>query len=115
MMAHPEMVGGTKRLDTDVMRVGKGRIVVKGGAEGYYGIGLLSSGLGVALKMESGMENGADGRGRNAVVVEVLRQLGALDDEQVAALARYAAGPMKNHRGLVVGQVRPCFELSTHA
>lgn len=112
MMAHPQMVGGTKRLDTDVMRVGKGRIVVKGGAEGYYGIGLLSSGLGVALKMESGMEDGADGRGRNALVVEVLGQLGALDDEAVTALATYAAGPAKNHRGLTVGEVRPCLKLN---
>jgi L-asparaginase II len=109
MMAHPEMVAGTKRLDTDVMCAGKGRIVVKGGAEGYYGIGILTSpGLGVAIKMEDG-----DGeRGRNAVVVEVLRQLDALDDEGLTALARHAAGPMKNHRGLTVGEVRPCFQLT---
>ena len=108
MMAYPEMVAGTKRLDTDVMHAGKGRIVVKGGAEGYYGIGILTSpGLGVAIKMEDG-----DGeRGRNAVVVEVLRQLDALDDEGLTALARHAAGPMKNHRGLTVGEVRPCFQL----
>ncbi len=108
MMAFPEMVGGTRRLDTDVMRAGKGRIVVKGGAEGYYGIGLLQSpGLGVALKMEDGSE----GRGRNAVVVEALRQLGALDAQALAALEHYAAGPTQNHRKLIVGEVRPCFQL----
>jgi L-asparaginase II len=108
MLAYPEMVAGTHRLDTDVMRAGKGRVVVKGGAEGYYGIGLLSSGLGVAIKMEDG--DGA--RGRNAVVVETLWQLGALDDEDLAALSRYAAGPIKNHRGLIVGEMRPCFQLT---
>jgi L-asparaginase II len=109
MMSHPEMVGGTKRLDTDVMRVCQGRVVVKGGAEGYYGMGILSSpGLGVAVKME----DGDGGRGRNAVVVEVLRQLGALDEEGLAALGRYAAGPTRNHRGLVVGEVKPCFQLT---
>ena len=108
MMAYPEMVAGTKRLDTDVMRAGKGRIVVKGGAEGYYGLGLLPQGLGVALKME----DGDAGRGRNAVVVEALRQLGALDDQALAALSRYVAGPVKNHRGLVVGQMQPCFRLT---
>jgi len=70
------------------------------GAEGYYGIGLLGSpGLGVALKIEDGNEE----RGRNAVVTEVLRQLGALDDQALAALGRYAVGPTKNHRGLIVG------------
>jgi len=108
MMTCPEMVGGTRRLDTDVMRAGKGRVVVKGGAEGYYGMGLLSRGLGVALKLEGGDA----GRGRNAVVVEVLRQLGALDAEGLAALGHFAAGPFKNHRGLEVGQVRPCFQLT---
>jgi len=109
MMAHPEMVAGTKRLDTEVMYIGKGRIVVKGGAEGYYGIGILSSpGLGVAIKME----DGDGGRGRNAVVIEVLRQLDALNGEGLASLAHYAAGPMKNHRGLIVGEVRPCFQLT---
>jgi L-asparaginase II len=108
MMAYPEMVGGTRRLDTDVMRTCKGRVVVKGGAEGYYGIGILPLGLGVALKME----DGDAGRGRNAVVIEVLRQLGALDDEGLAALGRYAAGLTKNHRGLIVGQVQTCFQLT---
>jgi L-asparaginase II len=108
MMTYPEMVAGTHRLDTDVMRAGQGRIVVKGGAEGYYGIGLLGSpGLGVALKIEDGNE----GRGRNAVVVEVLRQLGALDDRAMAALRRYAVGPTKNHRGLIVGETRACFDI----
>jgi len=108
MMAYPEMVGGTKRLDTDVMRAGKGRVVVKGGAEGYYCMGILPLGLGVALKMEDGDAE----RGRNAVVVEVLRQLDALDDEGLAALTRHAARPMKNHRGLVVGQLQTCFQLA---
>ena len=108
MMAYPEMVAGTRRLDTDVMQAGHGRIVVKGGAEGYYGIGLLGSpGLGVALKIEDGNEE----RGRNAVVVEVLRQLGALDDQALAALGRYAVRPTKNHRGLVVGEMRACFDI----
>jgi len=108
MMAYPEMVAGTRRLDTDVMQAGHGRIVVKGGAEGYYGIGLLGSpGLGVALKIEDGNEE----RGRNVVVVEVLRQLGALDDQALAALGRYAVGPTKNHRGLIVGEMRACFDI----
>jgi L-asparaginase II len=108
MMAHPEMVAGTKRLDTDVMRAGQGCIVVKGGAEGYYGLGLLPQGLGIALKLE----DGDAGRGRDAVVIEVLRQLGALDEKALAALSRYVAGPVKNHRGLVVGQMQPCFRLT---
>jgi len=56
MLAHPDMVAGTRRLDTDVMRACQGRVVVKGGAEGYYCMGVLSSpapgapGLGIAIR-----------------------------------------------------------------
>jgi L-asparaginase II len=64
--------------------------------------------LGVAIKMEDG--DGA--RGRNAGVVETLWQLGALDAEAMAALSRYASGPTKNHRGLIVGEMRSCFQLT---
>lgn len=108
MMAHPDMVAGTQRLDTDIMRASQGRIVVKGGAEGYYCMGLLPQRLGIAFKMEDGDAS----RGRNAVAVEVLRQLDALGEEALAALNRYVAGPVKNHRGLIVGELAPCFQLT---
>jgi hypothetical protein len=45
------------------------------------------------------------------VVVEVLRQLGALDEDGLAALGRFAGGPSKNLRGLTVGRVQACFNL----
>lgn len=49
MMAYPEMVGGPDRFDTTLMRVGKGKILVKGGAEGYQAVGLLPGALGPDL------------------------------------------------------------------
>ena len=108
MMTYPEMVAGTRRLDTEIMRACKGRVVVKGGAEGYYGLGILPLGLGIALKLE----DGDAGRGRNAVVVQVLKQLGALDGAALASLERHAAGPTKNHRGLIVGEMQTSFQLT---
>jgi len=39
MQAHPEMVGGTGRFDTDLMRQMAPRLFCKGGAEGYYAWG----------------------------------------------------------------------------
>lgn len=117
MTGFPDMVGGTReRLDTEMMRVAGGRIVSKIGAEGVYTVGVLPSerfprGLGLALKIE----DGEDRRARPTVVIESLRQLGALDAEAHAALAPYASFAVRNHRGDKVGEVRASFELEPMA
>jgi L-asparaginase II len=111
--AHPELVGGTiERFDTEMMRAARGRIVSKVGAEGVYTAALLPSpewprGLGLAFKIE----DGEDRRARPTVAVESLRQLGVFDDAAMAALRPYATFPVRNHRGEVVGEIRPSFEL----
>ena len=113
MTGSPEMVGGThERLDTEMMRVTNGRIVSKIGAEGVYTVGVLPCGrfprgLGLALKIE----DGEDRRARPTVVVESLRQLGALDAEASAQLEPYASFTIRNHNGDAVGEVRAAFEL----
>lgn len=113
MTEAPEMVGGTReRLDTELMRAAGGRVISKVGAEGVYTVGVLPCedwphGLGLALKIE----DGEDRRARPTVVIESLRQLGALTREAVASLAPYASFPISNHRGDLVGQVRANFEL----
>ncbi len=113
MARHPEIIGGmTDRLDTEVMRAADGSLISKVGAEGVYTVGVLPGGkwprgLGLALKIE----DGDDHRARPTVVIESLRQLGALNDESLEALSKYAFFPVRNRRGEVVGEVRASFEL----
>jgi L-asparaginase II len=113
MTGSPELVGGTReRLDTEMMRATGGRVISKIGAEGVYTVGMLPSsrwprGLGLALKIE----DGEDRRARPTVVIESLRQLGALDDGALESLKPYSTFPIQNHRGDHVGQVRANFEL----
>jgi L-asparaginase II len=73
MLAAPHLVGGTGRLDTDVMTAGGGRVIAKEGAEGLVCATSLQHGFGVALKV-------ADGNWRRLApaFVEVLRQLEVL-------------------------------------
>jgi len=114
MIEYPEMIGGTTdRLDTEMVRAAKGRVISKIGAEGLYTVGVLPceewpSGLGLALKIE----DGENFRARPTVVIEALRQLGVLENEALAAVARYARFPIRNRLGDEVGEVRPSFELS---
>ena len=108
MTAYPEMVAGEGRLDTDLMRAAGGALLSKGGAEGYHGLAVLPTGLGIALKIVDG--NGQ--RGAGPVAIEALRQLGALDAEATTRLRDHHCPALKNHRGLEVGEVRPIFRLA---
>lgn len=116
MMAYPEMVGGPGRFDTALMRAGNGRILVKGGAEGFQSVGLLpgalgpdSPGIGIAIKISDGDPTD---RARNGVALAILQALGALTEAQLAEMAKF--GPqiqLENFRKLKVGVSRPAFEL----
>jgi L-asparaginase II len=115
MNTYPEMIGGglTERLDTEIMRAARGRLVSKVGAEGVYTAGILPCkewprGLGLAFKIE----DGEDRRARPTVVIESLRQLGILSGEAYEALKQYASFPLKNHRGDTVGEITASFELN---
>jgi L-asparaginase II len=126
MMANPLMVGGPGRFDTRLMEVCSGRIVAKVGAEGFFCIGIMagalgagSPGIGIAIKVSDGdlSVRKANGetyhRVRPAVALEILRQLGYLDEKELEALAP-EFGPVKpviNLRKLVVGETRPVFTL----
>jgi L-asparaginase II len=114
MQAHPVMVSGDGELDTAVLRALAGRLIIKGGAEGYCGIGLApgasgpgSPALGVAFKIIDG--NGP--RARGPVTIEILRQLGVCPDVP-PALAEFHHTPVKNYRGTVTGEVRPVVQLT---
>lgn len=116
MMAHPFMVAGPRRFDTCLMEAGGGKIVAKGGAEGYQGIGLLpgaigpgSPALGIAIKVSDG---DLKGRARPLASLEALRQLGALTAQQLEALDEFGPRlPVYNRRKIEVGEARPSFQL----
>ena len=62
-----------------------------------------SPGMGVTIKISDG---DPDQRAGTVVAVEVLRQLGALNEEQIHSLARFAPRKITNWRGLEVGEIR---------
>jgi len=109
MRAHPEMVAGTDRICTVLMREGACDLVAKIGAEGFYGLGFRREGrgFGIALKVA----DGNDERARPVAVIECLRRLAILSDPGAEALAARFVGPLRNHRGTVVGEVVPVLNL----
>jgi L-asparaginase II len=110
MVAHPEMVGGTRdRLDTSLARAMPGRLVVKGGAEGLRGIGVLGDAAsGLAIKVEDGA---GLGRATWAASVEALRLAGVLDGRALRVLARYHRPVELDPHGRVAAETIAGFDL----
>ena len=115
MTSYPDMIAGPGRFDTQLMDVAGGSILSKGGAEGYQAMalapGLLGKGaLGVGITIKVSDGDFTD-RARTLVAVEILRQLGALSEEQAGRLVQFQPRPLYNYRKLEVGSIRPCFIL----
>lgn len=113
MTANPDMIAGPNAFDTDLMLAGRGKILTKGGAEGYQAFALLpgacgkeSPALGICIKISDG-DQGSGSRARTLLSTEILRQLGALDAAQMLELADYATRPQYNWRHIEIGQIRP--------
>lgn len=100
MRQAPDMVGGTERFDTDLIRVMDGRALSKTGAEGVYVIYLPELKLGVALKAEDGAS-----RASTAAVWSVLERLGLLSSRVEAALGKHCRPDIRNWDGLVTGSI----------
>lgn len=106
MMSFPHLVGGTGRLDTQLMTAGSGAIVCKGGAQGGEGIGLIPSGLGLGMKISDGSSSSI-----GLISFRVLSAIGALDAPMKEALSEYDDAPIRNHAGTVVGAVKTAFDI----
>lgn len=126
MTANPDMVGGPDSFDTHLMTAMQGKVVVKGGAEGYQAMGIMpgaagpgSPAMGIAFKVSDGdlgshttARSGFSGHARSAIALEVLRQLGVIQEEQLSELASFGPSfPLDNFRQIRVGQGYPCFTL----
>jgi L-asparaginase II len=115
MASNPDMVSGPGRFDTLLMTACGGKIITKGGAEGYQAIGVMpgalgpgSPAIGITIKISDG---DASSRACALASVEILRQLGALTSDELKALAQFDVRPVYNWRKLEVGEIRPCFKL----
>jgi L-asparaginase II len=106
MTAHPDLVSGTGRNDLAFMRAGRGDWVSKVGADGVQVLGSKSRGEAFAIKIIDANKDALF-----AASVEVLNQLGWLDEAQRAELKPWRAQPIVNLRGLTVGERLPVFKL----
>ena len=105
-MAEPWHVAGTGQHDTKLMETGKGRVFVKGGAEGVWCGAIPELGLGIALKCDDGTARAAQ-----SMIAAVLAKLLKADADLAEKFRELAKHREKNWNGMVVGKVRAAGEL----
>ena len=106
MTAHPELVAGTGRSCTALMRAAHGRAAVKVGAEGVFAAMVIESGLGIALKIDDGAT-----RASETAITALLEKLGVVDGSAM----EFIRAPVLNTRGQPVGERRPAPDLANIA
>jgi L-asparaginase II len=94
MLTHPWHVAGSDRFDTRLMEVADGNILAKTGAEGVYGVGVLSAGIGMAVKITDGAD-----RAISPAVTALLGELGLLDARERELLGSFARRGCATLRG----------------
>jgi L-asparaginase II len=100
----PQMVEGTGRFGTDLMRRLGPLAFVKGGAEGVYCAAFPDRGLGLALKIDDGARRGAEAAAAfliSALFADRIKHAEDLYEMQIT-----------NWRGTPVGQILPSAELA---
>jgi L-asparaginase II len=100
MAAHPYLVGGYRRFDTELMEAARGALVAKIGAEGLECIALRDARLGLAVKCEDGSP-----RGTSPATLAVLEHLGLVGADTLDPMAHERRPVVLNVRGLQVGRV----------
>lgn len=110
MTKYPDIVGGTERFDTDLMRASEDRLLAKPGGDGVFCIGVRrehgNHGMGITIKMESG-----NMKFLPIVVMRILDQLKILSKEKINKLKKYRPLYIKNYRKEKVGQFISDFKL----
>jgi L-asparaginase II len=102
----PWYVAGTGRFCTEIMQLLGAQALVKTGAEGVMCAALPALGLGIAIKCDDGASRAAE-----ALMAAALARLLTLDENQHAALGRFAQPKLRNWNDIEVGELRVTAEI----
>jgi L-asparaginase II len=99
--AHPEMVAGTDRYDSEMMHNLGDRVVGKVGAEGIFCLGFRQKNWGACIKIDDGKM-----LPQYLIAQELLEHFEELTDGERYALKKWTELPVVNWKGLRTGEHR---------
>lgn len=98
--AHPDHLSGHGSPTGQIVRATQGRVLLKGGAEGFVVGFVPEQGIGIAVKFADGAS-----RGKMGVFAQLLARIGVLEDAR--ALLETIEPPIRDSNGGVVGTLHP--------
>lgn len=96
---YPELVAGTQRYCTDLMRVTKGKIVGKTGADGVFCLSIPDKKWGIAIKIDDGKMGP-----QYQVAQELLLKFNLISEDEAKQLDTYREFEISNFAGNKVGK-----------
>mgnify|MGYP002525068019 CR=1 FL=1 len=103
MSAHPYLVAGQNRFDTDFNRAMKGRGITEVGGEAIRGMVIKTNKDGVGGIAQKRMD-GAQ-RANEIAIMTILNHLGILKSEEKNSLIKYEKKKLFNHRKIHIGDI----------
>lgn len=97
---NPFLIGGNKRLDSEIIKASSGKLISKVAAEGLCITVNLEQQQALIVKILD-----ADQSARSIATIEALKQLKWLSEEEINN------NEIKNWKNHVVGEIKPCFKL----
>lgn len=110
VMNNPVYTSGSDRIDNKIMTKYPNKVVVKSGANGYFGGAIIDKGIGFAIKTYDGLSPM-----RDIVLVELLHQLGLIPKEDLDYFMDEYNPRVYNHKKELVGESKPAFKLKNHS
>lgn len=96
---HPEMIAGTRRYCSDLIRVTHGRVIGKTGADGVFCMAIPDKKWGIAIKVDDGRMGP-----QYQIAQELLQHLGIISHDESELLDPYREFDITNFAGNIVGR-----------
>ena len=103
MVAHPYLVAGQNRFDTDFIVAMKGRGITKVGGEAVRGMVIKTDKYGVVGIAQKIMDGGQ--RANETAIMTILNHLGLLKQEEKNLLKKYEKKKLFNHSKIHIGYI----------
>jgi len=100
ILKYPQLIGGSKKFDSELMRITKGKIFSKGGAEGVLLFAHKEKKIGGVIKIIDGNE-----RALPSATTEIFKKLSLVTKNEQQKLSDWNNQQIYNHAKIKVGRI----------
>ena len=99
--SYPELIGGSKSFDSNMIKITKGRIFCKGGAEGVLLFADFAKQIGGVIKVIDGND-----RARPSAALKIFSKLNLILPKEKKLLKNWQFENIYNHKKIKVGEIK---------